>query len=79
MEVKYAIAIIAIFTFSIIMVVIFVGCNASNPEFDFNGNGAESIPKQCEEFNDPRQFQKCVNKATYKESLCTNLFFWLRY
>ena len=79
MDIKYGIIIIASVTATLSIFAIFAGCNAVHPEFDFNGNGADSIPKQCEEFQDPSQYKQCVNKATHKEFACANWFWWLRY
>lgn len=79
MELIHGIGIIAIITACISLFIILAGCNTVHPEFDFIGNGADSIQKQCENYNEPRQYQKCVGKAIDKEFACANWFFWLRY
>ncbi len=79
MELKNGVLIIVIITACISLFVIFAGCNTVHPEFDFIGNGADSIQKQCEEYNQAGQYQKCIGKAMDKEFACVNWFFWLRY
>lgn len=51
----------------------------SHPEFDFNGNGAYSIPKQCEELEAGQMYQSCIDRKQDKENMCNDLFGWLRY
>ncbi len=76
MEVRTGIIIIGAVTASIGMIVIFAGCNASHPEFDFTGEGAYSIPKQCE---GDTYYNKCIERKTARENTCADYFHWLRY
>ena len=66
-------------TASLSMFLIFAGCNMSHPEFDFNGNGAYSIPKQCEDFEGGPTYSSCIDRKQDKENMCNDLFWWLRY
>lgn len=68
-EVKHIILCIAIFTVAISLVVIFVGCNDT----------VESIPEQCAEYTTAPEFNKCIQKHENRESLCSDVFWWLRY
>lgn len=79
MEVRYGISIIIAVTVAISFFAIFAGCNASHPEFDFNGNGAYSIPKQCEEYDTAQGYNSCIDRKQDREYVCANYFWWLRY
>ncbi len=79
MELKYGFMIMAILITGLSIFIIFAGCNSVHPEFDFNGNGADSIQKQCSIYDTQDRINKCVGKAMNKEYACVNWFFWLRY
>ena len=77
---------IAVTGFSIF--IIFMGCNSAQPEFDFtkNKSGADSIEKKCGKYPNASspgsfvtQYEKCVNRQVFKENVCTDYFWWLRY
>lgn len=86
MEPRSGLIIIALVTTTVVMFAIFAGCNAVHPEFDFNGNGADSIEKKCAEFPNTAapgsfvtKYKKCINKNMDREFACANWFWWLRY
>ncbi len=86
MEIKIILIIMVGIVAGISMLIIFMGCNSSQPEFDFQGNGADSIPKMCEPYPNVitpgafvTQYEQCINRHIFKENVCNDYFWWLRY
>ncbi len=79
METKHHLMIIIGVSAGISIFVMVAGCNMSHPEFDFNGNGAYSIPKQCEKLERTQTYQSCIDRKIAKENMCVDYFWWLRY
>ena len=88
MENKFIIIIFACAVFALCVFIIFMGCNSAQPEFDFTKNktGADSIPEKCAVYPDQMRpgsfvtpYEKCISRAEYKENMCADYFWWLRY
>ena len=75
MEVKYILIYFGIITAGIALLIMFVGCNME-----------ESIEEKCGVYPTTRspgqlvsQYDKCTNKHISKESICSNVLWWMKY
>ena len=75
MEVNGILLIIFSIVFVIIMVVIFIGCNAEKTMEDYCNQHSKVIPPM----SSISPYDKCMIKQVNRENLCADYFWWLRY